>query len=196
MNTCTHGGCTHLHYAKGLCNAHYHRKRRGGDMDAPIREHRLTPEQRFWSKVDKSGDCWPWTASKHPDGYGQFILGGRLQYAHRVSWEWANGPIPDGMEVDHLCWDRACVNPGHLRVVTHAQNLQNRPGAYSNSKTGVRGVTWDKRKGKWLAQARLNGKTHFLGLYEDMEGAGRVVTEWRREHMPCSIMDQERKGAA
>lgn len=195
MNTCAHGGCERPRRAAGYCGAHYMRKMAGKDMDAPV-QVRGDDQARFWARVDKSGGCWLWTAYKNQDGYGQFKLGGRMQMAHRVSWEWANGSIPDGMEVDHMCHSPACVNPGHLRVVTHAQNLQNRPDAYSTSKTGVRGVSWHKRSGKWYARAQLNGKKHYLGLYEDMAEAERVVTEWRREHMPYSIMDKGRKEAA
>lgn len=192
MNTCTYGGCTHLHYAKGLCSAHYQRKRRGGDMDAPA-QVRGDDQARFWGKVDRSEGCWEWTGSKTSNGYGRFRLDGRLHLAHRASWKWTNGPIPDGMQIDHTCWSRSCVNPSHLRLANNAMNSQNRAGGYGAS--GARGVHWNKNRRKWQAGVMLSGKGHYLGLYEDMAEAERAVTEWRREHMPYSIMDQERKGA-
>lgn len=83
---------------------------------------------RFWSKVDASGDCWLWTASLIPAGYGQFYMktpDGRdtMARAHRVSWEFLVGEIPDGLTLDHLCRVRHCVNPDHLDPVTRGENL-------------------------------------------------------------------------
>lgn len=83
-------------------------------------------EERFWSKVDKSGDCWIWTAGTRR-GYGQFYKDGRHQPSHRVSFESANGPIPEGLVVDHICRNPSCVRPTHLRAVTQRQNLLHGP---------------------------------------------------------------------
>lgn len=90
------------------------RRRRGP------RKH-VSPEERFWAKVDKTDTCWLWTACKNGDGYGQFALAG-MRGAHRVSYEWAKGAIPEGLEIDHLCRIRHCVNPEHLEAVTHREN--------------------------------------------------------------------------
>ena len=85
---------------------------------------RPTAEERFWVKVSKGpGDCWVWNAAKSGSGYGSFLYQGRLRPAHRVSWEWANGKIPEGLDLDHLCRVRACVNPEHLEPVTRRENL-------------------------------------------------------------------------
>ena len=82
-----------------------------------------TPEERFWTKVEKTEDCWLWTASKNADGYGQFgRIDGKMVSAHRFAYELMVGPIPDGLAIDHLCRIRHCVNPEHLEAVTHREN--------------------------------------------------------------------------
>lgn len=80
-----------------------------------------TESERFWRKVALGGadDCWPWTAAVFRDGYGQFSHGRR---AHRVAYESVVGPIPDGMQLDHLCRNKLCVNPSHLEPVTPRVN--------------------------------------------------------------------------
>jgi hypothetical protein len=81
------------------------------------------PLERFWSRVQKTAACWLWTGNPSNRGYGQITVGGVTWTAHRYSYFIHNGPIPDGHEVDHLCRVRLCVNPAHLEVVTHHQNL-------------------------------------------------------------------------
>jgi hypothetical protein len=76
----------------------------------------------FWDKVDKSGECWVWTAANNGSGYGRFWLDGKMQYPHRVAYEMCVGPIPDGLVIDHLCRNRSCVRPDHLEPVTNAEN--------------------------------------------------------------------------
>lgn len=91
----------------------------------------MSVEERFWSKVDRSaaGGCWVWTAAT-ACGYGRFAVShGQLVQAHRFAYELLVGPIPEGLELDHLCRNRACVNPAHLEPVTTRVNLLRGVGA-------------------------------------------------------------------
>lgn len=81
-------------------------------------------EDRFWNfiRVDEK-ECWLWKGSKR-DGYGRFRVGSKLVQAHVYAFEMYGGVIPEGNQLDHKCFVRACVNPAHLEPVTQKENLR------------------------------------------------------------------------
>ena len=131
---------------------------------------------RFWAKVEVNGpdDCWPWTGALR-NGYGCLGLGGRgdgIDYAHRISYALANGPIPAGLDVMHSCDYRPCVNPAHLSVGTRANNMSDaaakgrmRPGprvtackyghGYTPENTGI-GTNADGKHLRWCRACKAD----------------------------------------
>lgn len=139
----------------------------------------MTLPDRFWSKVDKTGDCWIWTAAKSGKGYGKFCTHylEPQKSAHRLAWADANGPIPPGMHIDHVCHVRNCVNPAHLRLATPKQNQENRLGGRGVS--GVRNVYWHEPTGQWRVKLRHNYRTIHGGLYDTIEEADQAARALR-----------------
>ena len=85
----------------------------------------MKTEERFWAKIDAwtTDGCWNWTACL-TNGYGHLWVAGRTVRAHRFAYELLVGPIPEGLVIDHLCRNHACVRPDHLEPVTQAVNVQ------------------------------------------------------------------------
>lgn len=117
-------------------------------------------------------------------------MNGKVRYAHRLAWEAENGPIPDGIKVDHKCHNRACVRTSHMQLVNNAKNLENRAGLSANNKSGVRGVCWYRALGKWHAQVKKDGRTHHVGYFDDLYDAARAVIAKRNELFTNNLIDR------
>ena len=115
--------CSKNYYARGWCINHYMRWQRTGH---PLGAERFSFEDRFWQKVNKSGDCWLWTGAQYSTGYGVLNIGqNKLTGAHRVGWELqSKEEIPDNLYVLHHCDIRLCVKYEHLFLGTQKDNIQ------------------------------------------------------------------------
>jgi len=98
------------------------RKGEGQGVPPHLRSKMSTFKERFWAKVDVSGDCWEWTACKTSKGYGQIKFKGETRRAHRISWILHKGEIPKGKKVLHTCDTPSCVRINHLFLGTNAEN--------------------------------------------------------------------------
>lgn len=121
--TCTVDGCEKAVKATGLCLAHYKRKAKYGSPTG--RPHKPTAAESFAAKITPGdGGCWQWIGTMHAAGYGVFRHDGQQWLAHRWSFEHHIAPVPDELVIDHLCRNRACVNPWHMEPVTNEENLR------------------------------------------------------------------------
>jgi len=148
----------------------------------------------FWSKVNKSEGCWEWTGYVNDQGYGRprFRVGGKQYFlrAHRMTYEFLAGPIPEGLIIDHRCHNRSCVNPDHLRPVTEKQNIENLSGAQTRNISGVRGVTWHKLSQRWRASVNTGGKSHHVGVFDNIHDAEAAVIARRLEMFTHNDLDR------
>lgn len=120
---CTIPDCARKHYGRGYCAMHHRRWQRHGHPGTDRLYVIGAAPNRFWQHVSFGDGCWEWLAYRQPNGYGQFaITSSKNVPAHRWAYEFCVGPIPAGYEPDHLCRNRACVNPDHIEPVTHREN--------------------------------------------------------------------------
>lgn len=137
---CRVDGCaTSARYSKiGLCGRHYQRLRTHGDVETNL-THRGQPAlQRFLNLAVLSEGCWPWAGNRNRKGYGMFH-GTKAMSAHKWAYTYWVGPVPEGLQLDHLCRNRGCVNPAHLEPVTNRENQLRSPISLINKTHCIRG---------------------------------------------------------
>lgn len=175
---CSIEHCTARAKARGWCNRHYKLWQRNGDPTKTVIRH---IEENFWRRVDKSESCWNWTGRINQAGYGRMWDGTRDVMAHRYSYQLASDlPLPNGQFLDHICHNRRCVNPKHLRPVTQKQNMENHAGPTRRNTSGVRGVSWSVKDQKWEAGVR-HGSERRRKLFSDKASAEQWVLKTRIE---------------
>lgn len=177
---CSIEGCTRSLHGRGWCATHYQRWRTHGDPEVCTTNRYVPMHERFWMKVQKSPDCWLWTAASL-GGYGVFTEshGGKQHKAHRFAYELLVGPIPEGLVIDHRCRTTLCVNPSHLRPVTIKQNNEHKGGPTRLSTTGVLGVSYQAKSKRYMAMVGHNGERVYGGLYATIEEAAVAVKALR-----------------
>jgi hypothetical protein len=126
--------------------------RRSGPERRPLRE-------RFWPKVlvRTPEECWPWLGALYSNGYGHISAGGHSGpglLAHRVAYELVLGPVPDGLDLDHLCRCRRCVNPVHLEPVTRSVNLKRGIGQGGDRRSPAWREKHESRKHRQLGREK------------------------------------------
>jgi hypothetical protein len=145
---------------------------------------RPSAETRFWRLVNQDGPvpadhpelgpCWIWKGSG--DRYGLIRVDGKYVGSHRFAYALRMGPIPSGMELDHICHVTKCVNPAHLRPASRVQNERNQR-VHKDNKSGFKGVHFQKSRNRWRATIKANGKIHELGRFETPEAAHHAYCE-------------------
>lgn len=139
--TCRYEGCLGKVTARKMCQKHYRRVLKYGSPDIVHKAGGKTKPlgERFWKLVTIADptECWVWNGLRIVGGYGLFRLSGtkaKHMVAHKMAYTLTHGSVPEGLELDHLCRNTACVNPAHLEPVTHQTNaLRGRSFAFVNA---------------------------------------------------------------
>ncbi len=139
---------------------------------------RPDPITRFWRRVNQDGpthptlgQCWQWRGVPHRSGYGRHKATGGVVYAHRFAYELLVGPIPEGLQIDHLCRNTMCVRPEHLEAVTQKTNLNRGPNP-----AGV-----NHRKTHCIHGHPLSGDNLYTHIVRKTGTLGRRCRTCRRE---------------
>ena len=148
-------------------------------------------EPKFWAKVNKTETCWLWTGA-HTKGYGQIRHNHKMYLAHRLPIvEFDLDKLTPSLKMDHRCHTPACVRPSHIRIGTQKQNIENIQGAHKDNATGLRGVSWCKKRKLWRARVGHNYKEYVAGHFSTPEEAGIAAQNLRLELFSSNDKDRE-----
>lgn len=125
---CIVAGCCGPMHARQMCKRHYKQVNRTGEAKASPKGRHGTPAERFWhfAQPGEPDGCWEWQGNRDKDGYGTLRTSLSLIRAHRVSYEIHKGGVPANLVVRHTCHNPSCVNPAHLLLGTHQDNVNDK----------------------------------------------------------------------
>jgi hypothetical protein len=136
----------------------------------------MNVEERFWSKVDKTSDCWLWTAATDTAGYGQFRFEGKNTKAHRVSFFLTNQYWP--VVCRHMCDNPPCVNPSHLLDGSHKDNLDD--SYFRNRRVGLSSEQVEEIRAIPMSRTIIDDVVNKYGVSREIARAVLDGTSWGR----------------
>lgn len=177
---CTFPDCGRKQHGKGFCSQHLRQQIRGQQLRPLVRQmHGASIQEKLAAYSEDKGGCRLWIGTLHEKGYGQLRWDGRTRRAHRVAYTLEHGPIPDGMQVNHICGNRACIKVSHLELVTSRQNSEYRTSQSKYNTSGYRGVSYYKAFGRYQAKVTSRGVSYFVGYFDTAEDADAAAREAR-----------------